>query len=215
MTLKSAAKETVRKLQCRVSFGMAAFTSFALTCTAFAEEIAVEGAEHGASHTAHHGGIADTIPYWVNFLIYCFVLYFLLNKKLSKSWKDRAHAIEALVKKGEIEMEAAKKELAETELRIAKVSSEESALASQIERDSQKEADQIKREATDRAARVVAQAKELAEAERKATENAIKKELADLVIEKATARLQKELTSENDASRRAASLQGLKGLIEN
>jgi F0F1-type ATP synthase membrane subunit b/b' len=171
-------------------------------------------AEAEEGHSAHVPSFSDTLPYWVNLFILVTALYFLLRKKLAAAWDDRAASIETLVRKGELELANAQQELKDAQQTLSTVDQDILTIKSQVAAEAANESAQIVKDAEEQAERMCVQARELADAERRATEKAIKEDLADTVIEKAVARLQRELTPESDKALREASIQGLSGLLQ-
>jgi F0F1-type ATP synthase membrane subunit b/b' len=171
-------------------------------------------AEAEAEHGQHQPSFADTLPYWVNLFIFVGLLYFLLRKKLAAAWVERASTIETLVRKGEAELATANHELKAAQETLSAVERDISTIKSQISAEAKNESAQLVKDAEEQAERMCSQARELAEAERRATEKAIKEELANAVIEKAVERLQREMNTESDRALREASIHGLSGLLQ-
>lgn len=174
------------------------------------QSILAEAAEHGSGH---HPSIVDTFPYWVNFLLYCALLYFVLRKNLPNLWRQRASTIESQVRRGEQELARANAELKSAQERMGRIEQDTKAVVAQIAAEARNESAQVMKEAQEHAQRLQAQARDLAAAERRATEKSIKEELARTVVERATARVVRELTPERDRALRDASVQGLQALL--
>ena len=186
----------------------------AFVLSAFSSFIASAATEEGG-HAEHvMGSFSDLIPFWINFLIYCLVLYLILRKKVVKGLHNRAILIEEQVNKGARELEKAEQVLREAEEKLSGVSTEVAAIMAHMSSDSKNECVQILREAGDHAVRIKEQAKELVISEQRATENTIKRDLTDLVLKKTTEKISRELTAENDKERRAAALGSVSALID-
>ena len=167
------------------------------------------------SESGHHekGSFWDIRYYWVNFLIYVGGLYFILRNTVKSGWESRGSSIEAAVNKGKYDLQIAEADLREAQAKLASVDREIQTIREEIRRSTKLECDEIVADANARAARILAQGKASATAEQKALENELRRELADLVLQRATERIQREINSETDAPLRSAALSSLQGLI--
>ena len=62
---------------------------------------------HGEEHP-HTPVFSDTIPYWINFLMYVGLLVLVLRKPISTGWSSRREGISSAVFKGKHEREQQK-----------------------------------------------------------------------------------------------------------
>ncbi len=166
-------------------------------------------------HTAHHQpSIIELVPSWINFSIYCALMYFILRKPLTAAWLKRVDSIAALVHQGEEEHAAADKDLREAKKQFSSLEANIRLLNEQIEAEAENESGLILKEAEEHVARLSAQTRELVAAESRATENAIKAELSERILSQALVKLQRQVTPESDKDCRAASINGLGALLQ-
>lgn len=166
------------------------------------------------SEHEHEASITDLKWFWVNFLIYIGLLYVLCRKPLAKAWQARRLAIQDSIAEAQKDAAIAQQALLEAQRKLAALPTETAKLATDIEREAQRECTDIFVAAKTRAERLAAQAKDLAEAERKATEAAIRRELVTLALKKAEERLQKEITPQSDKAIRETALSSVQQLIQ-
>lgn len=168
-----------------------------------------------AAESGHHAEpvFTDIIPYWVNFVLYVLLLVWLLKAPVSSGWEARKENIRVSVHRGRTEREAAESALREAEGAEAAVAASIKALTDQIAREAASEAAEIVREAKEKAARTKQQGADMLAAEEKAFESALKKELAEAVVRKATERLMRDMNVEKDAPLRASALRALGNLV--
>lgn len=167
-----------------------------------------------AAGHGHEPSFMDLKWFWVNFLIYVGLIYVLCRKPLAKAWQSRRFTIQAAIAEAQKEAAVAKQALHEAEQKLAALPADTAKLAADIEREAQRESADILLAAKTRAERLAAQAKDLAEAERKATESAIRRELVSLAMKKAQERLQKEITPQSDKAIRDSALGSVQQLIQ-
>ncbi len=162
---------------------------------------------HAASGAHGHApSFADIIPYWINFSLYVLVLFFLLRKPIAKGWNGRTEAIAAAVNKGKTEREQAEQLLAAAKSKQSSLASEIAALVAQIKNETAAETQEILKDSAERAERIKTQGKEMLAAEEKAFKSALRKELADEVLKRATDILKKDLNASSDATLRTSSM---------
>ena len=159
-------------------------------------------------------GISSLIPFWVNFILYIGLIYFLVKDKARVGWEKRVSSIEAAVTQGSRDLEAAQRELNDARAAFSKIDHEIRAITERTAQDAENECRKIIEEANTRAALSIARAKDLAQSEARAFADALRREVADLVLEKATQRLKSEWNIEKDRSRRDCAINGVKALIQ-
>lgn len=169
-----------------------------------------------AAGGAHHGEPTfwDTKYYWVNFLLYVGLLYVLLKKPVSAGWNGRTATIAEAVNRGKLQLEKAEADLREARSRLASVDAEIAKIKSDIRRDTDLEGKQIIEDSRARAVRIVHQGKASAEAEKKALDLQLRRELAEAVLERAEAQIRRDVTAESDRGLRKAALSGMHGLVQ-
>lgn len=167
-----------------------------------------------ASSPGHAPSVSDTFLFWPNFLLFCGVLFFLLKDPFRLHWEKRRSEIEDAVNAGANEMEAAKRRLDQARETFARLDHEITELRKAIQEEAGKESEHIRAEAHERAQRVGSQAKDSIAGEQKALEVALRKELAQHVIEEAEKLLIQQANEGNDRERRRAAMDGLSGLLQ-
>lgn len=162
----------------------------------------------------HHTGILSLGVYWLNFLIYIGGLYFVCRGPLDRAWTSRKMMIEEALAHAKRDAENARQALSDAERKLQSLPTESAKLAADIERETQREGADILLQAKTRAERLALQAKDLAEAERKSTEAAIRSELVSLALKKAEERLEKEITPQSDKALRETALASVQQLVQ-
>ena len=165
-----------------------------------------------ASGGGHAGGPGELVWPAVNFLTYVLLLYFVLRRPLAQALEARHSTMVTSLKRASELVAEATKDLNQAQGLLARVDDECARISSEIERDAATEAAQIVDDAKARAARVLEQAKKNAESERKATLEAIRREVAELVLQKAEARLIAEIGTEQDRTLRSTVIRGVGAL---
>lgn len=166
------------------------------------------GSGHG------HPSIMDTLKYWANFLLFVGVLTYLLKGVVTSGWAARRQTLLTAVEAGTRELEAAEARLAAAQEKVEGISSERARIEAEIAENGKQEAARVLEEATARAKRISAQALDSIEAERRSTEVALRRELAEVVIRRARERIINELDGQTDEALRTSALEGLSGLVQ-
>jgi F0F1-type ATP synthase membrane subunit b/b' len=179
-----------------------------------AVQLAVAALPAFAEAEEHAHGIMSLKFFWINFLIYVFGLYFLCRKPVARGWDARRAMITSAVEEAQREAAVARQLRLDAESKLAALPAETKKMSSDIEHETQRETTEILLHAKTRSARITAQATDLAEAERKATENLIRRELVSLAVKKAEERLQKEITPETDKALRSTALTSVPQLLQ-
>lgn len=168
-----------------------------------------------AASAGHHHvpSVADLLYPAINFVLFVGLLFFLLKERFPQGIKGRRARIVEAVEAAGAQMQAAHQEFEKAKHLLDQVDQEVAEMAARIEREAQGEAEALLRAATEQGAAISAQAERSAAAELKSAEERIRKMFAERVIEKASERLKLELNTDNDQGRRAAALEGLRGLL--
>lgn len=174
--------------------------SFLAPALCFAEE------EH------HAGSIGDLTFYYINFALYILFLYFVLRKPVRQGWVSRSLKIEEAVNRGKIELAKAEEALKAAKNQLAGVDSEIKKIGEEIRADTRNETKLIVDDAKVRAERIVQQGKLSAQSEIKALEQSLRRELASLIMQKATEQVRAKINTEADVKLRRSSLSGISGL---
>lgn len=160
-----------------------------------------------SGHDAHHQpSISDTFIYWSNFLAFVVILFLLIKKPFINAWHSRRKALLSGIEAGKAQLREAEEQLRTAQERISLIEKDIAALKDTISSDATTEAEQIVNTATERASRIKEQARLSIEAERKAAEQAIRRELAEMVVVKAGNKLKEGLDPEIDRRLRDAAL---------
>ncbi|MEZ4753725.1 MAG: ATP synthase F0 subunit B [Bdellovibrionota bacterium] len=157
---------------------------------------------------------ADTIPYWLHFIAYLFLIFLLLRKPLPAAWNGRRLRIEDAVLKGERELAAAKKTLADSKAKVANLQTEVTEIKETIAKETKLEVARILEESKAQAKRVADQAKSSAEAEERTAEREVQNELAAMVIERAREILKNEVNQDSDKKYRDSAVSSVNTLLQ-
>lgn len=160
------------------------------------------------------GSITDLKWPWVNFAIYAAILTYLLRKPLAAAWAARRAAMIDLVGAAQREAEEARKELVAAEAKISTLNAELARVGADIEKEGVREAGDLVLDAKKRAERIVAQGKDLALAEKRSTEESIRKEIVEQALKRAEASLRNELNVDTDRPLRDAAVSAVRGLVQ-
>jgi F-type H+-transporting ATPase subunit b len=158
--------------------------------------------------------IADTLKYWVNFLIFMGVMVFILRKPFGAFWVSRAETIHAAVNAGQEAARLAGERLESAKARIANLAEEIAALQARIATESEDESKRLLTEARQRAEAIQARAREAVQAERMNLEVRIREEIANQIVERAEQLARERLDAATDRRLRDATLSGVSGLIQ-
>jgi F0F1-type ATP synthase membrane subunit b/b' len=151
---------------------------------------------------------------WVNFAIYVALLTYLLRKPLAAAWSTRRSSFIDLIGAAQREAEQARQELSAAEAKIATLNTELVRVAADIEKEGVREAGDLITEAKKRAERIVAQGKDLALAEKRSTEESIRREIVEQALSRAEANLRSELNVDSDKPLRDAAVSAVRGLVQ-
>ncbi len=163
--------------------------------------------------TEHTPSILDLKLYWINFALYCTVLYFLLRNKVATGWRERQARLAAEVAAHRKELETVEAELRQLQNQLASAPEVAAALKAEIARDAGRESAQIVTDAKKKAEKIAAHVAASLATEKKAGEAAVRKEIAQIVIERALTTLRGSLNAESDRPLREASLGSIRELM--
>lgn len=170
------------------------------------------GLASAAEHAAHVASISDLFYPFINFALYVALLFFVAKAPLLNAIKTRREGISAFVKSAGERRAVALKQLRYAEDKFSGLKAEVLALEQRSAEEARREAEAVKEAAKKKAERLIAQAKDGAASERKVLEESVRKELAQIVIERAAERLAKELDANSDRALRDRALDGLGAL---
>lgn len=180
-----------------------------ITAIAFAPLAAYAATPHGED-----AGFWSLRFFWLNFLIYVTAIFFLTRKPFMKMWGSRREEIRSAIEAAKDQSAAARAQLAEAKSKLAGIDREIEKLSSDIAAEGQREAGDVLTSARQRAERIAQQAKDLSEAERKATEASIRRELVNLAVQRAEEKLRQSINPGNDKPLRDAALSGVRELVQ-
>lgn len=175
-----------------------------------ANSLAYAAGGHGADHVP---GIYDLRWYFVNFAIYVIGMYLLLRKPARTAWDHRRTAIIRDVEGAKQELRNAEQAHAVAQSRVAGLSAEIAALKQEIAAEGVRESARIIQESEARAERIRVHAQDSIAHEQKSLELSLRRELAELVTEKARTQLKRQITASSDKALRSATMGGVKDLL--
>jgi F-type H+-transporting ATPase subunit b len=171
-------------------------------------------AAYAATPHGEDAGFWSLRFFWLNFLVYVTALFFLTRKPFMKMWGSRREEIRSAIEAAKDESASARAQLAEAQSRLAGVNREIEKLSSDIAAEGQREAGDVLTSARQRAERIAQQAKDLSEAERKATEASIRRELVNLAVQRAEEKLRQSINPGSDKPLRDVALSGVRELVQ-
>lgn len=151
-----------------------------------------------ASGGHHEPSITDLIPFWVNFVLFLFLLHYLLNKPARSFWKNRQVSIQDAAERGKKTMDAALERLKTAENKLQSLEAEIEKLKSSIKEEGEREKSEILRSAKERASLLENQASIASQAEKAASYELLRKELADRVMKLTEEKVLEKLTPQKD-----------------
>ena len=169
---------------------------------------AVEG------HAEHLARFSDLYPYWINFFIYLFVIYFLFREPVAKAWSTRRANIRQTLDKTANELRELEEAIGEARDKLSGADREIAFLVSEINKGAESEGAQLVEDAQRNAQRIGAQTRDLIRAERRTLEGAIRRELAERIIQLARERLVGQIDVNSDRQRRASAVSEVGRLIQ-
>jgi len=152
-------------------------------------------AGHGEAEAK--GGVATDTQRVLNFVVLAGGLYFLLRKPASKALKARIEEIEKQLKDLEARKQAAEKELAAYNEKIARLDQEAGQIAAEYERQGKEARARIIEEAKVAAQKLEEQAKRNIEFEMKSARERLQAEVIEKALQKAESRLKERMTAED------------------
>lgn len=217
----SLAREIVQKLsQPRalsafiITFVAAVVLNLVLVGDVFAAEGVVEhAAAHGAEHGAHHG-YGFLFWYWINFALYIVAMYFILRKIVANGWDARRERIRFALEAGKRSMDAALERRAAAQKQSTQLESQVKELISTIEREGDLECQKLTRDAEQRAKDIQSHATESLGMEAKAQKVQMQREVAEIVLARASEMLRTQVTKESDRPLRQGAVAGVKNLVQ-
>jgi F0F1-type ATP synthase membrane subunit b/b' len=176
------------------------------------------GSAHGSGHSVVPPPFGEFVSglgkFWINFGLYCFLVYLVARKPLVKGYAARRSAIEDRVLSGARALEAAQAEFAVVEKKLAGVDGEIVRIQKEIRTETESEVAAIGEDARQRALRIAQQAADSISAERRSVEQQVEQELIAAALLLAREKLEKGSTRENDASVRSAALKFMPQLVQ-
>lgn len=164
-------------------------------------------------HSTHDSSVWDLKFYFINFLIYLALVAFIIKRVAPQGWAMRRQRIQESLQASIAKVSAAERAYQTAKQRLQTLDEDARALTEQMQREAEREAGEVIESAKNQGARMVKQAHDNANAERKASETAIRKEYAAQALRIAEERLRKEVTPERDRSIRTEFQNSLKELI--
>jgi F-type H+-transporting ATPase subunit b len=149
---------------------------------------------HGAAGGESPARIMDLILRSVNFGIFFVVLFVLLRKPLKQAMANRREGIQKELEELEQKKEAAKRELAVFERRIAGLKEEREAIIKDFQQEAEREKQKILEAARKTAARIVEQAQITIQQEIQKSNQSLREEVAEMSIRMAEEILRKNIT---------------------
>lgn len=191
---------------------MKKFSTIELTATQLALLLVTPSLAFSAG--GGEASISQLIPYWVNFILYLAILFFALRKVIPQSWMARRNAILENVTASARELESAEQAVRAAEERTKNLATEQETAKQEIIRQAELEAAQIIKNATEKAERQKAQAKDLIEGETRSAEATFRAELVERALELARDKFKSGAFAAKESSYRDAALARAKRLVQ-
>lgn len=151
-----------------------------------------------ASGGSGHASPSDLLYPAINFCLYITLMYFLLKKPFLHALKARREGIHGALESARVATVNAENAVLEAQRKKNSLLTEIENLRRSIEADTEHEAAKVLTDAKERAERITVQSKSYAEAESRSTENALRKEVANNIVDRATEILTKKIDRGTD-----------------
>jgi F0F1-type ATP synthase membrane subunit b/b' len=135
--------------------------------------------------------LSDLTFYWINFVLYIAVMTFILRKPIRNGWASRTARIKKTVAECTDEVESAERELNAIEALTKGLVTEQERVRQEILAQAKVEADDIVRNAHQRASRIREQAKEMLKGETRSAESSFRASLVSRALQIAKERFTK------------------------
>lgn len=161
--------------------------------------LAQEHAEEKAEAEGGHGDTKTLIWKIVNFVAFFGMLFYFLRKPASDFFKARTAAIQKEMLEAKAAREAAEKRLAEIEQKLARLSDEIAAFRAEAGREDLITAERMRQDTEAEAAKILANAEAEIDTLARNARLDLKVYTAQLAVELAKERIQKEMNAETEA----------------
>lgn len=165
-----------------------------------------------AGGDGHSVGVSALFLPAVNFILYLFIITKLTKKPILAALHARKENMESHIKRAATSWEQAKRQLLDVQRRFNSLDKDIKEIEERIAREGTQEAAAIVQDAKEKGAALIKRTKEGAEAERRAVELALRNELAQEVLQIASNKLSKEISSESDRPLRDRALEGIRAI---
>jgi F0F1-type ATP synthase membrane subunit b/b' len=132
--------------------------------------------------------LSDLTFYWINFILYVGVMAFILRKPIRNGWAARTARIKKMVTECTDEVESAERELNAIEALTKGLATEQARVQQEIMSQAKLEADDIVKNANQRAARIREQAREMLKGETRSAESSFRSSLVARALQLAKER---------------------------
>jgi F-type H+-transporting ATPase subunit b len=173
------------------------YLALALVLLIFQAGPLLASGDGGHGEAGAKGWVATDTQRVLNFAVLAGGLFFLLRKPVSRALRARIEGIESQLKDLEARKQAAEKELATYNEKIALLDKEAETIVAQYVRQGEEARGRIIAEAKDAAEKLEAQAKRHIEHELRSVRERLQAEIIDKALTKAEARLRERITVED------------------
>ncbi|MCB0310955.1 MAG: ATP synthase F0 subunit B [Bdellovibrionales bacterium] len=168
-------------------------------------------AAEGGHHQPH---FLELVPFWINFLIYVFLLYLLLRNQWTGFWQQRRRNLIEAVQAGRAELLGAKEMLEKSQLQLENIEKDIVSLKKEIESDAANQSKALAVAAREQAKKIIARARQSIEGEQRALESTLQREIAEQAVALARQKLQQKASLQNDQELRSAALVNVNRIIQ-
>ena len=183
-------------------------TAHALLLSTIIPAIALAQEEH-----AHTPSIADLSWHLINFAIYLAILAYFIPGAFKTAWRARRQRIAAAVASSREVLERADARLNSARAQLTRSRADSDAIGIEIEKHAKLEAAKMVEDAHAKGVQIVARAKTLAAAERRAALSKVRRDVAEQVINQARQIISRNHNSQSDKPLRSAALSGVKQIV--
>ena len=164
-----------------------------------------------------HGepSIGDLTFYWINFALYIGLMTYILRKPIANGWGARVARIKQTVAQSGDDVDAAERELNAIDALIKALPLEQDKIRQQLVEQANAEADDVIKQAQQRATRIKDQARELLKGETRSAQVSFKQSLVARALQLAKERFASGDYAGRDSAYQAAAVTRAKSLVQN
>lgn len=210
--LPKEAEKLAGEMIARVSSSAGATLALLITISLSSALLLTPGMLWAAGGAHHEPSVADLFWPAINFFLYIALMTYLLRRPLKEFLASRSAAVDAGVRAAQERRNQAESLYAQAQSKLTNLSREIEKLSQNIGAEGDREAQALVAQARDKAERIKVKARQTVEQEERAVAESLRRELAELAIERARAQLSGKLNVQSDQAFRNQALKSVNTL---